>query len=125
MNFVFSAANFLFEIFAHAALITGIAVLILRKRKKVDHSAILPFITIPLIPLGLITLYIIGAEAFISWYGENQYETEALKLRFTGPYWLYYIAHLTGVLSTQAFWLPKLRRSAITAFLVGILNLVP
>ncbi|MBP9224884.1 MAG: hypothetical protein KBF76_13520 [Verrucomicrobiales bacterium] len=77
--------------------------------------------------LGLLMLYAFGAEAFISFYGANKFEGDAGELGMFGPYSAFavYVLNLIAVLSTQIFWIPRLRRSAAACLVVGILNLFP
>ena len=121
----FAVDAYLFSLFAHAALVAGIAVLVVNRRSSLDHSSVLPFASIPLVPLGLLMLYAFGTEAFILFYGANKYEADAMALRMFGPYSAVYFLNLIGELSTQIFWIPRLRRSAAACLVVGLLNLFP
>lgn len=121
----FAIVGFLFSLFTHAALVAGIAVLVLKRRGSLDHSSVLPFATVPLIPVGLLMLYAFGAEAFISFYGANKFEADAMALRMFGPYSAAYFLNLVGVIFTQIFWLSRFRDSAAASIAVGLLNLFP
>ena len=78
-----------------------------------------------MIPLGLLILYAFGVEVFISIYGANKYEADAMALRVFGPYSVFYFLNLIGVVSTQIFWFPRFRNSAAASIVVGMLNLFP
>ena len=118
----FAVTSFLFNLFAHAALVIGFAVLVLRHHKAADFSPVLPFASVPLILLGLIELYMHGAESFISQYGGTKYEADVMQLKTLGTVPTVYF-YLFAAVSTQVFWIPKYRKSAAACLLVGLLNL--
>lgn len=119
---IFSIAAHLHSLFAHALLVFGFAVLVLKWHQVSDVSVVLPFASVPLIPLGLLLLYAHGAEIFISCYGGTKFETESMQSRMLGPYSFAYFFHVFAAFSTQIFWSPKLRKSAAACLVVGLLN---
>jgi predicted flap endonuclease-1-like 5' DNA nuclease/Ni/Fe-hydrogenase subunit HybB-like protein len=87
------------------------------------------YITIQHIELMNIVIMITGSivgvayitELFIAWYSGVEYEQYAFLNRATGPYWWAYWAMMTcNVISPQAMWFPKLRRSIAFSFFISI-----
>ena len=73
----------------------------------------------------LITGSIVGVayltEFFIAWYSGVQYEAYAFQNRAFGPYWWAYWSMMTcNVITPQLFWVKKIRRSALTTFIISI-----
>lgn len=104
---IISIAANLHSLFAHAMLVFGFAVLVLKWRQALDVSVVLSFASVPLIPLGLLLLYAQGAEIFISCYGGTKFETESMQSRMLGPYSFAYFFHVFVVFSTQIFLEPE------------------
>jgi molybdopterin-containing oxidoreductase family membrane subunit len=70
---------------------------------------------------GLIVAYGYGTEAFIAWYGQNQYETFMLWNRITGPYWwAYSLLILCNVITPQALWFKRVRTNVPLLFALSI-----
>src|SRR5918994_1682481 len=75
-----------------------------------------------LLVTGLIVAYGYMTEAFIAWYGQNQYETFMLWNRITGPYWwTYALLILCNVIAPQALWFKRVRTSVPTLFALSII----
>jgi molybdopterin-containing oxidoreductase family membrane subunit len=75
-----------------------------------------------LLVTGLIVAYGYMTEAFIAWYGQNQYETFMLWNRITGPYWwTYTLLILCNVISPQALWFKRVRTSVPALFALSII----
>jgi molybdopterin-containing oxidoreductase family membrane subunit len=71
---------------------------------------------------GLIVAYGYLTEAFIAWYGQNQYETFMLWNRITGPYWwTYALLIFCNVLTPQTLWLKRVRTSVPALFVLSII----
>jgi molybdopterin-containing oxidoreductase family membrane subunit len=74
-----------------------------------------------LLVTGLIVAYGYMTEAFIAWYGQNQYETFMLWNRITGPYWwTYALLILCNVVSPQVLWFKRVRTSVPALFALSI-----
>jgi molybdopterin-containing oxidoreductase family membrane subunit len=74
-----------------------------------------------LLVTGLIVAYGYMTEAFIAWYGQNQYETFMLWNRITGPYWwTYALLILCNVISPQILWFKRVRTSVPALFALSI-----
>jgi Ni/Fe-hydrogenase subunit HybB-like protein len=74
-----------------------------------------------LLVTGLIVAYGYMTEAFIAWYGQNQYETFMLWNRITGPYWwTYALLILCNVISPQVLWFKRVRTSVPALFALSI-----
>jgi molybdopterin-containing oxidoreductase family membrane subunit len=70
---------------------------------------------------GLIVAYGYMTEAFIAWYGQNQYETFMLWNRITGPYWwTYALLILCNVIAPQTLWLKRVRTSVPALFALSL-----
>jgi Ni/Fe-hydrogenase subunit HybB-like protein len=70
---------------------------------------------------GLITAYGYAAEAFMTWYGGNNYDKFVSWNRLHGPYAPWYYALLTmNILIPQVLWIRKLRNSPLALFLVAL-----
>jgi Ni/Fe-hydrogenase subunit HybB-like protein len=70
---------------------------------------------------GLIVAYGYMTEAFIAWYGQNQYESFMLWNRITGPYWwAYALLILCNVISPQTLWFKRVRTSVPALFVLSI-----
>jgi molybdopterin-containing oxidoreductase family membrane subunit len=71
---------------------------------------------------GLIVAYGYLTEAFIAWYGQNQYETFMLWNRITGPYWwTYALLIFCNVLTPQTLWFKRVRTSVPALFVLSII----
>jgi Ni/Fe-hydrogenase subunit HybB-like protein len=74
-----------------------------------------------LLVTGLIVAYGYMTEAFIAWYGQNQYETFMLWNRITGPYWwTYALLILCNVISPQLLWFKRVRTSVPALFALSL-----
>ena len=74
-----------------------------------------------LLVTGLIVAYGYMTEAFIAWYGQNQYETFMLWNRITGPYWwTYALLILCNVISPQVLWFKRVRTSVPALFALSL-----
>jgi molybdopterin-containing oxidoreductase family membrane subunit len=61
-------------------------------------------------------------EAFMAWYSGNPYERFMILNRMTGPYRGYYWALiLCNVVTPQALWISKLRRSVLALFVISLI----
>jgi molybdopterin-containing oxidoreductase family membrane subunit len=70
---------------------------------------------------GLFVAYGYATEAFIAWYGQNQYESFMMWNRMTGPYWWAYATlMLCNVVTPQLLWFRQVRTSVLTLFLISI-----
>jgi Ni/Fe-hydrogenase subunit HybB-like protein len=70
---------------------------------------------------GLIVAYGYTMEAFMAWYGSNEYERYAISNRMTGPYWWsYWSLILCNVITPQFLWSRKIRHSTTALFLISI-----
>ena len=75
-----------------------------------------------LLVTGLIVAYGYMTEAFIAWYGQNQYETFMLWNRITGPYWwTYALLIFCNVLSPQTLWFKRVRTSVPALFVLSLI----
>ena len=71
---------------------------------------------------GLIVAYGYLTEAFIAWYGQNQYQTFMLWNRITGPYWwTYTLLIFCNVISPQTLWFKRVRTSVPALFVLSII----
>jgi molybdopterin-containing oxidoreductase family membrane subunit len=74
-----------------------------------------------LLVTGLIVAYGYLTEAFVAWYGQNQYETFMLWNRITGPYWwTYALLILCNVISPQVLWFKRVRTSVPALFVLSL-----
>jgi molybdopterin-containing oxidoreductase family membrane subunit len=74
-----------------------------------------------LLVTGLIVAYGYMTEAFIAWYGQNQYETFMLMNRVTGPYWwAYALLILCNVIAPQTLWFKRVRTSVPALFVLSL-----
>ena len=74
-----------------------------------------------LLVTGLIVAYGYLTEAFIAWYGQNQYETFMLWNRITGPYWwTYALLIICNVIAPQTLWFKRVRTSVPALFALSI-----
>jgi Ni/Fe-hydrogenase subunit HybB-like protein len=74
-----------------------------------------------LLVTGLIVAYGYMTEAFIAWYGQNQYETFMLWNRITGPYWwTYALLILCNVISPQVLWFKRVRTNVTALFALSL-----
>lgn len=64
-------------------------------------------------------------ELFISWYGQNAYESWAFaqnRLNLFSPYgWSYWLMMGCNVISPQIFWFRKLRRNLVVTFFMSVI----
>ena len=75
-----------------------------------------------LLATGLIVAYGYMMEAFMAWYSGNPYERFMILNRMTGPYRGYYWALiLCNVVTPQALWISKLRRSVLALFVISLI----
>jgi Ni/Fe-hydrogenase subunit HybB-like protein len=75
-----------------------------------------------LLVTGLIVAYGYMTEAFIAWYGQNQYETFMLWNRITGPYWwTYALLIFCNVISPQTLWFKRVRTSVPALFALSLI----
>jgi molybdopterin-containing oxidoreductase family membrane subunit len=71
---------------------------------------------------GLIVAYGYGIEAFMAWYGGNQYEGFMVMNRLEGPYWKTYWALITcNVIIPQLLWFKNVRMNIPMLFLLSII----
>jgi molybdopterin-containing oxidoreductase family membrane subunit len=71
---------------------------------------------------GLIVAYGYMTEAFIAWYGGNQYEGFMLYNRMTGQYAFYYWALITcNVILPQVLWFKRVRTSVPALFIMSLI----
>jgi molybdopterin-containing oxidoreductase family membrane subunit len=74
-----------------------------------------------LLVTGLIVAYGYMTEAFIAWYGQNQYETFMLWNRITGPYWwTYALLILCNVIAPQVLWFKQVRTNVAALFALSL-----
>jgi molybdopterin-containing oxidoreductase family membrane subunit len=74
-----------------------------------------------LLVTGLIVAYGYMTEAFIAWYGQNEYESFMLWNRITGPYWwTYALLILCNVIAPQTLWFKRVRTSVPALFGLSI-----
>ena len=70
---------------------------------------------------GLIVAYGYGVEAFMAWYGGNQYEGFMMLNRINGPYWMQYWALIfCNVIFPQLLWFKSVRMSIPMLFIMSI-----
>jgi Ni/Fe-hydrogenase subunit HybB-like protein len=74
-----------------------------------------------LLVTGLIVAYGYTTEAFIAWYGQNQYESFMIWNRITGPYWwTYALLILCNVITPQTLWFKRVRTSVPALFALSL-----
>src|ERR1700716_3042933 len=74
---------------------------------------------------GLIVAYGYVVEAFMGWYGGNRYDAFLLWNRLHGPYsFFYYMLLICNIVIPQVLWIPKLRSSPVSLFLISGVVLV-
>ena len=115
--------------FVAGAIFSGFAMvntllIIMRKVSKLENYITLQHIELMNIVI-MITGSIVGVayitELFIAWYSGVEYEQYAFLNRATGPYaWAYWSMMFCNVISPQAMWFPKLRRSIMFSFFISI-----
>jgi Ni/Fe-hydrogenase subunit HybB-like protein len=70
---------------------------------------------------GLITAYGYGSEAFMAWYGGNNYDKFLTWNRLHGPYAPWYWLLLTmNIFLPQVLWIRKVRNSAFWLFIISL-----
>ncbi|MGD0516916.1 MAG: NrfD/PsrC family molybdoenzyme membrane anchor subunit [Thermoguttaceae bacterium] len=75
-----------------------------------------------LLATGCIVGYSYLIEAFMAWYGGNNYEQFALANRATGPYaWAFWLMVFCNVAAPQLFWFKKWRTTPGLMIVVAIL----
>jgi len=75
-----------------------------------------------LLATGCIVGYSYLIEAFMAWYGGNNYEQVALANRATGPYaWAFWLMVFCNVAAPQLFWFKKWRTTPGLMIVVAIL----
>ena len=126
IQMVFTLIGFLFKILAYTTVFTGAALLIEKQISKSDSSAICPYIAISMAIIAIPMIYAYAMEAFIAWYGANKYEAEGTPINFLfGSPTMNFALQITGLLSSQLFWIPIVRHSPLALFLIGLLLLIP
>jgi molybdopterin-containing oxidoreductase family membrane subunit len=72
---------------------------------------------------GLIVAYGYLIEAFMAFYGGNQYEVTAFRQRMlSGPYkWFFWALIVFNVLLPQGLWFRKVRQNVLLLFLLSII----
>ena len=72
---------------------------------------------------GLIVAYGYLIEAFMAFYGGNDHEVTAFRMRmFVGPYkWFFWSLILFNVLTPQALWLRRVRRNVVMLFVLSLI----
>jgi Ni/Fe-hydrogenase subunit HybB-like protein len=74
---------------------------------------------------GLIVAYGYFMEAFMAWYGGNQYDLYVTVNRALGPYWRYYWALLAcNVVAPQVLWFKRARSNPTLLFVIAAIVLV-
>src|SRR6187200_2391037 len=74
-----------------------------------------------LLVTGLIVAYGYGVEAFMAWYGGDQYEMFVPWNRITGPYWwTYALLILCNVFIPQALWFKSVRTNVPVLFVISL-----
>src|SRR5262245_46383675 len=75
-----------------------------------------------LLATGLMVVYGYGMEAFMSWYGGNEFEQYMSLNRLLGPYApLYWLLLACNFLAPQLFWFRKLRTNVKVLFVVSLI----
>ncbi|MEP0845797.1 MAG: polysulfide reductase NrfD [Phycisphaerae bacterium] len=73
-----------------------------------------------LLATGCIVGYAYMTEFFISWYGQNRYESFTFMTRAQGPFsWAYWTMIFCNVVAPQAFWFRKVRTTPWMMFIVA------
>jgi molybdopterin-containing oxidoreductase family membrane subunit len=74
-----------------------------------------------LLVTGLIVAYGYAVEAFMAWYGRNQFEMFMMWNRMTGPYApAYWSLILCNVVTPQLLWFKRVRTSIPQLFLIAL-----
>lgn len=74
---------------------------------------------------GLVVAYNYAIELFTAFYGGDRYEIAEAKDRLGGAYaWMFWLIVGCNVVSVQALWWPKVRRTPAALVTIGILVLV-
>jgi molybdopterin-containing oxidoreductase family membrane subunit len=75
-----------------------------------------------LLAVGEIVAYSYAMEAFIGWYSGSVFERYVMANRAFGPYgWLFWLYIFCNVVAVQALWFPRVRRSVLALFLIGVI----
>ncbi|MGE5277933.1 MAG: NrfD/PsrC family molybdoenzyme membrane anchor subunit [Acidobacteriota bacterium] len=75
-----------------------------------------------LLATGLVVGYGYLMEAFIAFYSGNPYERYVIWNRATGPYrWIYWALIFCNILSPQALWFRRVRRSVPALFVMAMI----
>jgi molybdopterin-containing oxidoreductase family membrane subunit len=70
---------------------------------------------------GLIVAYGYLMEAFIAWYGGNEFERYMIINRATGPYApVYWTLLLCNIIAPQALWSARVRSSVVALFVIAV-----
>jgi molybdopterin-containing oxidoreductase family membrane subunit len=70
---------------------------------------------------GLLVAYGYAIEAFIAWYGGNQYEGFMIRNRMVGPYApFYWLLIFCNVVVPQALWFRRVRTNVLVLFLLSL-----
>jgi Ni/Fe-hydrogenase subunit HybB-like protein len=84
--------------------------------RHIDNCAKLMLVT------GLIVAYGYGTEAFIGWFGGNEYEWYMTKNRVIGPYgWSYAMLILCNVIIPQTMWIRQVRHNVKVMWVITII----
>jgi molybdopterin-containing oxidoreductase family membrane subunit len=75
-----------------------------------------------LLTTGLIVGYSYFVEAFMAWYGGNQFEQYMTLNRMFGPYWpVYWGAVFCNVVAIQPLWFKRIRTNALVLFAIALI----
>jgi Ni/Fe-hydrogenase subunit HybB-like protein len=70
---------------------------------------------------GLFVVYGYAMEAFMAWYGGNEYEWFMITNRITGPYaWAWWSLMLCNAVVPQLLWSKRVRSSTMILFVISI-----
>jgi len=75
-----------------------------------------------LLTTGLMVAYGYTAEAFVTWYGGNEFEIAMLVNRLTGPYApAVYLLVFCNIISIQLLWFKKIRTNLTMMFILSLI----
>ena len=120
-------AGWLHIVLVHAQVVVGIHTLIeqFRDRSKNHCSSILPWLGILVASTGAVILFAYLMEIFIAFYGGNIYEVDAFTYRWgAGSAWVSWL-HLAINACSQFFWIPHIRRTALSTTVIAITLMIP
>jgi Ni/Fe-hydrogenase subunit HybB-like protein len=110
-------------VFAGTGVVCALAV-VLRGVFRLDHLVTarhLDLLAMLLLGLGVFNLYCYAAEFLTSWLAGTGFDAAVLGRRFTGAHaWSTWVIIVLALLPVHLFWLPVMRRSALTLFVVGL-----